>query len=265
MRKVTALLLVIITFVSCQKEVATTDYVGVWIAVQEQNGNYVIVDCGTDGVSVEASSESIIFKDVMEDSDVKIDHVNTEDNATTLFIDKSNKSWYKFSWKDEPKGIARWDIMVEGNPLKTIYAVSEKNAKNIRHVKGGADDCITGEDVGDVINDSTKTDSGNLTINIEDSNCISIKSKAGEQLLEHCFEVDFVELRNKTGDYVPLTFISGKMAVEADFYNTNNNWTATKITYFDPAVNNGKGKTFDFKVNLKDFDFNAVTEKAAEN
>jgi len=265
MRKVTALFLVIITFVSCKKEAANTDYVGTWTAVQEQNGEHVIVDCGTDGVSIEASSDSVIFKDVMEDSDVKIDHVKTEGNATTLFIDKSEKSWCKFSWKDEPKGIARWDIQVEGDPLKTIYVVSAENAKNIRQVKGGANDCITGEDVGDVVNDAIIADSDNLTINVEDSNCLSIKNKAGEQLLEHCFEVGFVELRNKTGDYVPLTFISGKMAIEADFYNTHNNWTATKVTYFDPAVNNGKGKTFDFKVNLKDFDFNAVTEKAAEN
>lgn len=102
-------------------------------------------------------------------------------------------------------------------------------------------------------------------ISIKNSNCITLKSKAGKQVFENCYEVDFIEIRKQTGNYLPLTFISGKKAIDADFYPVAGKWVATRVTYFDPGINNGKGKKVDFKANLSDFDFNAVVEKAIES
>ena len=261
MKKIVTILFIFIALSSCKKEADAADYIATWTAVKKQNSTYVIVDCGTDGVTIKAAAGSLFFRDVMEDNDYKIDHTKQQGSSTVLFLDNDEESWFKFTWADKIKGIAQWDIKYDGSPLVTKYFVNNKGVKKIQHVKGGSDDCITNEELGDVVNDSLAVDSGKLLLNVDDDNCITVKNSGGGMLFGDCFEVDFVNIRHKKGNYLPLTFISGKKAIDADFYNTDDKWTATRVTYFDPAVANGKGKTATIQVNLNEVDFEAIAEK----
>lgn len=257
MKKLIAAFLVIVSLLSCGQQETSINYTGTWIQVKKSGSDYHIVDCGYPGESMIVTATSILNKGVMEDFELTIDHTKVLDDTIILFIDKSESSYYKIKWANEQKGIAQWEIKYEGTPVTIKYYVTEPESKNIPKVKGDGTDCITNEDVGDTVNDTFTTADGNITITAEDDNCITIKDKEGKQLYENCYEVNFVQLRRSSGNSLPLTFISGKYALDIDFYKSGDDWVSEKVTFYSPETGK-KGKTTDNKVNLKNFDFDSV-------
>lgn len=258
MKKIVSALLVLFTIVSCKQQEASLNYTGTWVQLKKTGSDYVITDCGYPGESMVITATSIMNKGIMEDFELTIHHTKEQDNSILLFTDKSENTYYKFTWADEQKGIAQWDVKYEGRPATVNYFVTEQGSKSIKKVKGDGTDCITNQDVGDVVNDTFTTADGSTTITTDDGNCITIKDKAGKQLYENCWEVSFVKLRHTPGNFLPLTFISGKNALDIDFYKDGEDWVSKKATWFDATTAGSKGKTAPAKIHLSTFDFDAV-------
>ena len=258
MKKIVSLLLIFV-LLSCSSKEASTDYHGAWLRVKKVNAEYVLVDCGYDGESIIATAQTIMHKGVMEDVDTKIDHTKQEGDATILFIDKEEKSYYKFTWANKDKGIAQWETKYTDSPAVVSYFVNQTNSDKIKVVKGGEGDCITGngEDVGDVVNDSFKIGDGSKVLYVEDGDCISVKNTKEEMLYERCFENSIVKIRQVKGNHLPLTIINGSKSLDIDFAGHGNDWVSKTVTYY-----NGELKTTQpIEVNIKDFDFDAVISK----
>jgi hypothetical protein len=77
-------------------------------------------------------------------------------------------------------------------------------------------------------------------------------------VVDKCYNVDFIEVRSATGNGLPLAFVSGKHAIDADFSFNGKEWMAKKATYFGPTSAYAKGKTKGVNISLKDFDFEAI-------
>ena len=264
MKKIVSALLLLFTIVSCKQQEASLNYTGTWLQLKKTASDYIIIDCGYPGESMIVTSTSILNKGVMEDFELTIDHIEDHDGSIILFTDKSENNYYKFTWADEQKGIAKWEIKLGETSVTVKYFVTEQGSKNIKKVKGNGTDCITNEDVGDVIDGTFTTANGSTTITANDGNCIILKDSKGNQTYENCYEVSFVQLRKSSGNFLPLTFISGKNALDIDFYKNGNDWVSEKVTFFSPET--GKdGKIADTKVNLKDFDFESVAAQFIES
>ena len=154
MRKLVFILFLLGTMVSCKSEDSSEEYIGTWLEVKQKGNEFVLVDCGYDGESIKTSRDSIFEKGIMEDSNMKIDHVKLNKDGISLFTDKSEKSYYRFQWIDKNKGISKWEITYDGSSTVVKYFVNKLNFKSIKTVKGTKVDCITSDDVGDLANDS---------------------------------------------------------------------------------------------------------------
>jgi hypothetical protein len=264
MKNILLTLLTLFAVIACKQQETATDYTGTWLQIKKTGNNYVMVNCGYPGESIEATATTVLNKGTMEDFEFIIDHIEAQDNSITLYGDTSAKNYYKFTWVNKQEGIAQWDSKYEGTPIVTGYYVTQAGSKQIKKVKGDGTDCITHEDVGDVVNDTFTTANGEVTLTIENGNCISLKDKAVTQLYENCYEVNFVELRKAKGNFLPLTFISGKNAIDIDFYKEGNEWISKKATFYSPETGKA-GKTENTVVNLKEFDFETVAAPLITN
>ncbi|KFF09765.1 hypothetical protein [Flavobacterium hydatis] len=140
--------------ISCKSEDSSEGYIGTWLEVKQKGNEFVLVDCGYDGERIETSRDSIFEKGIMEDSNMKIDHIKQSNDGISLFTDKLEKSYYRFQWIDKDKGISKWEITYDGSSTVVKYFVNKLNFKSIKTIKGTKEDCITSEDVGDSVNDS---------------------------------------------------------------------------------------------------------------
>lgn len=259
MKKIVLALLVSGMALSCNKHQDMPLYTtGTWLQLKKTVDNYVIIDCGYPGESMNVTATSVLNKGVMEDFELTIDHIEDHDGSIILFTNKSENNFYKFTWADEQKGIAKWEIKLGETPGTVKYFVTEPGSKNIKKVKGNGTDCITNKDVGDVVNETFTTTDGSTTITAEDGNCITIKDSKGNQLYENCYEVSFVKLRPAKGNFLPLTFISGKNALDIDFYKDGEDWVSKKATWFDATTASSNGKSTNATVHLSNFDFDTV-------
>lgn len=258
MKKLVLIIFLLSIVICCKSQDSKEDYIGTWQEVQKINNEFVIVDCGYDRESIKISGNSIFEKGIMEDSKLKIDHVKQDETGTTLFIDKLEKSYYRFTWVDKKKGISKWEIQNNENTKIVRYFINNLNLKNIRIVKGTKTDCITNDDVGDTVNDSIIIKNENITLLIGDDNCISLESKKGSLLFERCFENCIVKIRHNSSKGIPLTFISGQNSMDIDFLKKENNWFSNSITYYRSSSNDEEKMVQQIIVSLKDFDFNNV-------
>ena len=261
MKKLAIIIFLLSIIISCKSQHSNEDYVGTWQEVQQKNNEFVIVDCGYDGESIKVSNDSIFEKGIMEDSNSKIDHVKQDESGTILFIDKFEKSYYRFTWINKQKGISKWEIQHNETAKIVRYFANNLNSKNLRIVKGTKTDCITSEDVGDNVNDSLFIKNENITLLIEDDNCISLESKKGSLLFERCFENCVVKIRHNSSKGIPLTIISGQNSMDIDFLKKGNNWLSNSITYYRSSSSSEEKMVQQITVSLKDFDFNNVVEQ----
>lgn len=258
MKKLVAIVFLLSIIISCKSQDSNKDYIGNWQEVLKKNNEFVIVDCGYDGESIKVSDDSIFEKGIMEDSNLKIDHVKQEEFITTLFIDKLEKFYYRFTWIDEQKGISKWEIQNNENAKIVRCFINNLNSKNLRIVKGTKIDCITSDDIGDTVNDSLVIKNENTTLLIEDDNCISLESKKGSLLFERCFENCIVKIRHSSSKGIPLTIINGQNSMDINFLKKENNWFSNSITYYRSSSSGEEKMIQQIDVSLKDFDFNKV-------
>jgi len=226
-----------------------------------KDNQFVIVNCGYEGGSLKTSNNSIFEKVIMEDINVKIDHIKQDESGIILFTDKSEKAYYKFVWIDKEKGISKWEIQCSESSKIVKYFVNTLKANSVKTIKGTNADCISNGDVGDVINDSLVIEGGNNIILVEDDNCISLKNKKGNQIFERCFDNSIAKIRHKGGKGIPLTIINGQNSIDVDFVNKGNEWISNSITYYKTTSDGEEKNTKQIIVSLKEFDFNNVVEK----
>lgn len=136
------LLLIILTLNSCKGQNDTPDLKTTWYEIKKQDNNFIILDCGYEGESFKIENDSLFEHGVMEDSSFKIDHITSNDNIASLYIDQKDK--YSISWVNKSEGIIKRISSLDQNLIK--YFVNKKNADKIRKVKGTNKDCITSED-----------------------------------------------------------------------------------------------------------------------
>lgn len=259
MSKLICALLLLNIAVSCNSQVSKKDYIGEWIEVKQQKSEFVIVDCGYKGEVLKVTDNSIFEQGVMEDSNYKINHTKNSGSENILFTEKNEKSYFKFVWLNKEKGIAKWQISNNGSKEDRYFVIKTK-VKEIKSVKGNKSDCITNNDVGDKVNDSFVLNS-NTIFSIENDNCVLIKNKKEEVLLEDCFEGTIIKIRHISKDFIPLTFISGQYSMDIDFYKTNKEWISKTVTYYNSTSKAEVKQTQEIAVSLKGFKFNNIKEK----
>jgi hypothetical protein len=96
---------------------------------------------------------------------------------------------------------------------------------------------------------------------VEKTKCLKVNSRAKTLSLKQCYELDFVQIRGKGRQVLSLTFVSGKNAIDADFYPSKSGWYSKKITFFGASSINKNGISKNLIVNLTKFDFSAMAEK----
>lgn len=261
MKKIIFGLFILNIMLSCKSQDSKEDYIGTWLEVQQKDNEFVIVDCGYEGGSLKTSNNSILEKGIMEDVDMKIDHVKEGEDGITLFTDKLEKSYYKFLWINKEKGISKWEIQYSESSKVVKYFVNALNVDSVKKIQGTKVDCISKEDVGDVINDSLVIDGGNNIILVEDDNCISLKNNKGNLIFERCFDNSIVKIRHTSGKGIPLTIINGQNSIDVDFFNKGNEWISNSITYYKTTSNGEQKKSKQIIISLKEFDFNNVVEQ----
>lgn len=259
MKKSILVLFLLNIIISCNSQVNKKDYIGEWIEVKFQKNEFVIIKCGYEGETLKVSENSIFEHGTMEDSNYKIDNVKSNDKENILFTEKSEKSYFKFSWLDKEKGIAKWQI-VDGDSKTDKYFVIKSKSKAVKSVNGTDAECITNEDVGDKVNDSFLLND-NITFSVEDDNCISLKNKKEEMIFENCYDGTIVKIRHISKEFIPLTFISGNYSMDIDFYKNNNQWISKSITYYDSDLDGEIKNTKNISVSLNDFKFNFIKDK----
>lgn len=257
--RILILLFVLSLIVSCKPNRQLQDYVTTWTQVKKVGDAYQLIDCGYPAESIAIAGDSVYHHGAMEDNNFKADHIRRENDRVTLYPQKQESSFYRFLWVNEERGIGQWQIADNGTVVSK-YFVNEANLKNIKTVKGGKADCITGDDVGDRINDSLVIESGNKTLYVEDDNCLTIKNRAGNTLYENCFETVTLKIRHVKGSALPITFVSGSRSIDLDFYAIGDDWVSKTATYHSGEKREVKA-TKSLSVSIKDFDFDGVAGK----
>ena len=193
----------------------------------------------------------------MEENKSLINHKKNENKHTFYFLDKQERSFYKFSWVNESMEIIKCELINDKQKIFEKYFIKKTGLDKVKHIKGSSIDCITDQDVGDKINDTFVFENGNKTVLIQNTNCLSIKDKNDLILLNNCYDDVIIKIRHIKGNFIPLTFISGNNSIDIDFYDDIDDWTSNSLTYyFSGAVN----KNEQFKISLKNFNFNDIFE-----
>jgi len=256
--KAANILLLLILVTACTPQKKLPDFTGTWMVIEKSGTTYERIDCGYPQETLNVTRDSVYHKGVMEDFEFRVDHIREETNQSTLFHDKEERGFYRFVWVDQQRGIAKWEVN-DGNTVISRYFVNQLNIENIRTVKGTKNDCLTSEDTLDRINDSLRIDGGSKMLYVKDDNCIVIKNSKGEDLYERCFDGVTVKIRNLQGSFLPLTFISGSKAIDADFYKEGHNWTSKTVSYSGSMTKEIPLKQ-SMAISINEFDFeNIVT------
>ena len=259
MRKLIAFVILIIITISCNSQVNEKDYLGEWVKLSQLKSEFVIVKCDYEGETLKVSENSIFEHGIMEDSNYKINHIKNNDKEKILFTEKDGKSYFKFTWLDKERGIAKWQIADNNSKIDKYFVIKTK-IKGIKSVKGTKADCVTSDDVGDEVNDSFMLNNNNI-FSIENDNCILLKNKKEEILLKNCFDGTTIKIRHISKEFIPLTFINGQHSMDINFYKKNNEWLSKSVTYYQSTPSGEIKNIQDIEVSLKRFEFNTIKEK----
>lgn len=102
---------------------------------------------------------------------------------------------------------------------------------------------------------------GEVTAKVAENHCLSVNADTEGLNLRRCYEVDFIEVRKVNKTLLSLTFISGKNAIDLDFYPIKEEWVAKELTFFGATTANKKGVNSKQDVKLKTFNFANLAEK----
>jgi hypothetical protein len=260
MKKKVIILLILNLILSCKSQDSKEDFKGTWIEVQKRGNEFLIIDCGYKGEDIKIINDSIFENGIMESTKAKIDHIKEDETGVSLFIDKTEKSYYKFLFVNKEKGLAKWEIKNNDLPIVIKYFVNEVSTDKIKKIKGTRADCISNDDVGDSVNDSLTLNDGNVLL-VEDDNCISLLDKKENLILERCFDNCNVKIRHIKTTGLPLTIISGQNSIDIEFYKKGTNWVSNSATYFKSLPTGEEKNTKQIEVSIKDFDFDTIIEQ----
>jgi hypothetical protein len=98
---------------------------------------------------------------------------------------------------------------------------------------------------------------------VDNDNCISIQNNNAEQLYERCFEGVLIRIRNLKGNFLPLTFISGKRSIDVDFAPAGDDWATKALTFYSGETKDGQKILLPAAVSIKEFDFDRILSQFA--
>ena len=102
-------------------------------------------------------------------------------------------------------------------------------------------------------------DGKTFTVSVEDGNCLYIWNEKDELIFEKCEEYWMLQLHDqKAKNTLPLTIISGKHAIDADFRYTDFRWETDTVTYYPPGKS---AQMLKINITLADFDFDKIIEE----
>lgn len=262
MKKLNYLFSICILFVciitSCKNKNrnATQQLQGNWFKIDKTSNGYQQTDCGDGIETIQVKSDSLIHKGLMEEVSLKIDHIETHGDTTSVYIDPAEISYYRLIRFDQKNGLAKWIVREgEGATTEKVF-VDESNLSKIKKVVGTSADCGANADDRFAIGDS-----GMYAI-IEGENCIAINDKNDKIQLERCLdEGNIIKFRQVKGNFLPLTFINGPHAMDADFFFDGTAWLTQTITFYKHSPDGHLKTTRDMRISLADFDFGTVAEK----
>ncbi|WP_433810685.1 tetratricopeptide repeat protein [Flavobacterium johnsoniae] len=260
MRKKVFGLLLLSLLLSCKSQDSKEDFKGTWIEVQKRGNEFLIIDCEYKGEDIKIINDSIFENGIMESTKAKIDHIKEDETGVLLFIDKTEKSYYKFLFVNKEKGLAKWEIKNNDLPIVIKYFVNEASTDKIKKIKGTKADCISNDDVGDSVNDSLTLNNGNVLL-VEDGNCISLLDKKENLIVERCFDNCNVKIRHIKTAGLPLTIISGQNSIDIEFHKKGVNWVSNSAAYFKSLPTGEEKNTKQIEVSIKDFDFDRMIEQ----
>jgi len=96
---------------------------------------------------------------------------------------------------------------------------------------------------------------------VAENHCLSVSAGAEGLNLRRCYEVDFIEVKKVNKTLLSLTFISGKNAIDIDFYPVKDEWIAKELALFGPTTASKNGITSKQEIRLKTFNFANLAEK----
>jgi hypothetical protein len=130
-KKASIILFVLASAISCKPKEQVVDFKGIWTGISKSGDTFQIEDCGYPGEKIEITPDSVHHRDVTEDLDFKIDHIRKENLATTIYPEKEESSFYKFTWVNQQKGIMKCEISLDGAPVVKYFV----NQANLPHIK----------------------------------------------------------------------------------------------------------------------------------
>lgn len=243
---------------ACKTETEQDKFGGTWTAVKKTANSYEIVDCGLPSEEIIINNDSLSHRNAMEDISFKVDQIKKDNGGGIVYFNEENEtSFYRFSWIDKKLGVAKCEIGSHGTKV-IRYFVNEANAGMIKSINGGSADCLTGNDVGDPINDSLSIGDGDKVLYIEGNDCLAVRDKQGKQLLSRCFEAFILRVRPVKGNLLPLTFIAGSRSVDMDFFADGDQWISKTATYYYPVGAREEKNNGPFIVSIKNFEFDDI-------
>ncbi len=105
------------------------------------------------------------------------------------------------------------------------------------------------------------TTKGEVNATVAENHCLSVSAGTEGLALRRCYEVDFIEVKKADSNSLSLTFISGKNAIDIDFYPIKDDWVAKELTFFGATTANKNGIISKQDVRLKTFNFANLAEK----
>ena len=195
-----------------------------------------------------------------------LDEISKADEFTFMFYKKSpfvNYRKYVYeAARDTERGIIE---EYKDNLVAQVWFTKSADGKSIRHatIYDKEVQLLNEADTIEIKSTSTKNTASSavkqLAI-VENNNCLSINSKTDKLSFKNCYEVDFVRINTATEIHLSLTFISGKNAMDIDFYPKGNDWLSKEVTFFGATSKNSKGLTLKMEISLKEFNFGTIAQ-----
>ena len=199
-----------------------------------------------------------------------LNEISKADEFTFMFYKKSLFVDYREYVYEAARDTERGTIEeYKDNLIAQVWFTNSTDRKSIRHVAlYNKDIQLLNEadtiEIKSITRKSTASSATKRLASVENNNCLTITSEINKLAFKNCYEVDFVQIRSATDKQLSLTFISGKNAMDVDFYPQGDDWLSKEVTFFGATSKNNKGLTLKLEVSLKEFNFNTVSESFSD-